>query len=93
MVEWYTRAQNKPVQVCSKATATIVLGPRVISSRITTSFRQTATINPSLASAKLDWRKAGTTNENMACNTPRLDLGWLAGVTMTTDHWGGPLPQ
>ena len=76
--------KDKPVQVYSKATATIMqnLLRDVISSRITSSFQtDLATINPSLASA--DWiGKTGTTNEDenmwLMLSTPRLTLGgWL----------------
>ena len=76
--------QDKPVQVYSKATATIMqsLLREVISSRITSSFQSDlSSINPSLASA--DWiGKTGTTNEDenmwLMLSTPRLTLGgWL----------------
>ena len=76
--------QDKPVQVYSKATATIMqsLLREVISSRITSSFQtDLASINSSLASA--DWiGKTGTTNEDenmwLMLSTPRLTLGgWL----------------
>lgn len=76
--------QDKPVQVYSKATATIMqsLLREVISSRITSSFQtDLASINPSLARA--DWiGKTGTTNEDenmwLMLSTPRLTLGgWL----------------
>ena len=76
--------QDKPVQVYSKATATIMqsLLRDVISSRITSSFQSDlSSINPSLASA--DWiGKTGTTNEDenmwLMLSTPRLTLGgWL----------------
>lgn len=76
--------QDKPVQVYSKATATIMqsLLREVISSRITSSFQSDlSSINPSLARA--DWiGKTGTTNEDenmwLMLSTPRLTLGgWL----------------
>ena len=76
--------QYKPVQVYSKATATIMqsLLREVISSRITSSFQtDLASINSSLARA--DWiGKTGTTNEDenmwLMLSTPRLTLGgWL----------------
>ena len=76
--------QDKPVQVYSKATATIMqsLLREVISSRITSSFQtDLASINSSLARA--DWiGKTGTTNEDenmwLILSTPRLTLGgWL----------------
>ena len=76
--------QDKPVQVYSKATATIMqsLIREVISSRITSSFQtDLASINSSLARA--DWiGKTGTTNEDenmwLMLSTPRLTLGgWL----------------
>lgn len=76
--------QDKPVQVYSKATATIMqsLLREVISSRITSSFQMDlASINSSLARA--DWiGKTGTTNEDenmwLMLSTPRLTLGgWL----------------
>ena len=76
--------QDKPVQVYSKATATIMqsLLREVISSRITSSFQtDLASINSSLAHA--DWiGKTGTTNEDenmwLMLSTPRLTLGgWL----------------
>ena len=76
--------QDKPVQVYSKATATIMqsLLRDVISSRITSSFQSDlSSINPRLASA--DWiGKTGTTNEDenmwLMLSTPRLTLGgWL----------------
>ena len=76
--------QDKPVQVYSKATATIMqsLLREVISSRITSSFQTDLTsINSSLARA--DWiGKTGTTNEDenmwLMLSTPRLTLGgWL----------------
>ena len=76
--------KDEPVQVYSKATATIMqsLLRDVISSRITSSFQtDLTTINPSLARA--DWiGKTGTTNEDenmwLMLSTPRLTLGgWL----------------
>ena len=76
--------KSQPVQVYSKATATIMqsLLREVISSRITSSFQtDLASINPSLARA--DWiGKTGTTNEDenmwLILSTPRLTLGgWL----------------
>ena len=76
--------QDKPVQVYSKATATIMqsLLREVISSRITSSFQtDLASINSNLARA--DWiGKTGTTNEDenmwLILSTPRLTLGgWL----------------
>ena len=76
--------QDKPVQVYSKATATIMqsLLREVIASRITSSFQtDLASINSSLARA--DWiGKTGTTNEDenmwLMLSTPRLTLGgWL----------------
>ena len=76
--------QDKPVQVYSKATATIMqsLLREAISSRITSSFQtDLASINSSLARA--DWiGKTGTTNEDenmwLMLSTPRLTLGgWL----------------
>ena len=76
--------QDKPVQVYSKATATIMqsLLREVISSRITSSFQtDLASINSSLARA--DWiGKTGTTNEDenmwLMLSTPSLTLGgWL----------------
>ena len=76
--------QDKPAQVYSKATATIMqsLLREVISSRITSSFQtDLASINSSLARA--DWiGKTGTTNEDenmwLMLSTPRLTLGgWL----------------
>ena len=76
--------QDKPVQVYSKATATIMqsLLREVISSRITSSFQtDLASINSSLARA--DWiGKTGTTNEDenmwLMLSTPRSTLGgWL----------------
>ena len=76
--------KSQPVQVYSKATATIMqsLLREVISSRITSSFQtDLASINPSLARA--DWiGKTGTTNEDenmwLMLSTPRLTLGgWI----------------
>ena len=76
--------QDKPVQVYSKATATIMqsLLREVISSRITSSFQtDLVAINSNLARA--DWiGKTGTTNEDenmwLMLSTPRLTLGgWL----------------
>ena len=76
--------KDEPVQVYSKATATIMqsLLRDVISSRATTTFANNlAAINPSLASA--DWiGKTGTSNENgdmwLMLSTPRLTLGgWM----------------
>ena len=76
--------KSQPVQVYSKATATIMqsLLRDVISSRITSSFQSDlSSINPSLARA--DWiGKTGTTNEDenmwLMLSTPRLTLGgWL----------------
>ena len=76
--------QDKPVQVYSKATATIMqsLLREVISSRVTSSFQtDLASINSNLARA--DWiGKTGTTNEDenmwLMLSTPRLTLGgWL----------------
>ena len=76
--------QGKPVQVYSKATATIMQGllREVLSSRVTTTFKTNLTsLNPTLANA--DWiGKTGTTNqdENMwlMLSTPRLTLGgWI----------------
>ena len=76
--------KSQPVQVYSKATATIMqsLLRDVILSRITSSFQSDLlSINPSLASA--DWiGKTGTTNEDenmwLMLSTPRLTLGgWL----------------
>jgi len=75
---------SQPVQVYSKATATIMqsLLRDVLSSRITSSFQtDLSSINPSLA--RLDWiGKTGTTNEDenmwLMISTPRLTLGgWL----------------
>ena len=76
--------KDEPVQVYSKATATIMqsLLRDVISSQVTSSFQSDlAAINPSLAGA--DWNgKTGTTNEDgdmwLMLSTPRLTLGgWL----------------
>ena len=76
--------QDKPVQVYSKATATIMQGllREVLSSRVTTTFKPNLTaLNSTLANA--DWiGKTGTTNqdENMwlMLSTPRLTLGgWI----------------
>ena len=76
--------KSQPVQVYSKATATIMqsLLREVISSRVTSSFQtDLASINPSLARA--DWiGKTGTTNEDenmwLMLSTPRLTLGgWI----------------
>ena len=76
--------KDEPVQVYSKATATIMqsLLRDVISSQVTSSFQSDlAAINPSLAGA--DWiGKTGTTNEDgdmwLMISTPRLTLGgWL----------------
>ena len=76
--------KDEPVQVYSKATATIMqsLLRDVISSRITSSFQtDLASINPGLARA--DWiGKTGTTNEDenmwLMLSTPRLTIGgWL----------------
>ena len=76
--------KDEPVQVYSKATATIMqsLLRDVVSSQVTSSFQSDlATINPSLAGA--DWiGKTGTTNEDgdmwLMLSTPRLTLGgWL----------------
>ena len=76
--------QDKPVQVYSKATATIMQGllREVLSSRVTTTFKTNLTsLNPTLANA--DWiGKTGTTNqdENMwlMLSTPKLTLGgWI----------------
>ena len=77
--------QAKPVQVYSKATATIMqsLLRDVLSSRVTTSFQTDLTsINSSLAGA--DWiGKTGTTNEEgdmwLLVSTPRLTLGGWVG--------------
>ena len=76
--------QDKPVQVYSKATATIMQGllREVLSSRVTTTFKTNLiSLNPTLANA--DWiGKTGTTNqdENMwlMLSTPKLTLGgWI----------------
>lgn len=76
--------KDEPVQVYSKATATIMqsLLRDVISSRITSSFQtDLVSINPGLARA--DWiGKTGTTNEDenmwLMLSTPRLTIGgWL----------------
>ena len=76
--------KDEPVQVYSKATATIMqsLLRDVISSQVTSSFQSDlAAINPSLAGA--DWiGKTGTSNEDgdmwLMLSTPRLTLGgWL----------------
>jgi len=76
--------KTQPVQVYSKATATIMqsLLRDVISSRVTSSFQtDLASINSSLA--RVDWiGKTGTTNEDenmwLMLSTPRLTLGgWL----------------
>ena len=76
--------KDEPVQVYSKATATIMqsLLRDVVSSQVTSSFQSDlAAINPSLAGA--DWiGKTGTTNEDgdmwLMLSTPRLTLGgWL----------------
>lgn len=76
--------QDKPVQVYSKETATIMQGllREVLSSRVTTTFKPNlASLNSTLASA--DWiGKTGTTNqdENMwlMLSTPKLTLGgWI----------------
>ena len=76
--------KDEPVQIYSKATATIMqsLLRDVISSQVTSSFQSDlAAINPSLAGA--DWiGKTGTTNEDgdmwLMLSTPRLTLGgWL----------------
>ena len=77
--------QAKPIQVYSKATATIMqsLLRDVLSSRVTTSFQtDLASINSSLAGA--DWiGKTGTTNEEgdmwLMVSTPRLTLGGWVG--------------
>ena len=77
--------KDEPVQVYSKATATIMqsLLRDVLSSRITTSFQSDLySINSSLASA--DWiGKTGTTNEEgdmwLMLSTPRLTLGGWVG--------------
>ena len=76
--------KDEPVQVYSKATATIMqsLLRDVISSRVTSSFQNDlASLNSSLARA--DWiGKTGTTNEDgdmwLMVSTPRLTLGgWI----------------
>ena len=76
--------KDEPVQVYSKATATIMqsLLRDVISSRVTSTFQNDlASLNSSLASA--DWiGKTGTTNEDgdmwLMVSTPRLTLGgWI----------------
>ena len=76
--------KNEPVQVYSKATATIMqsLLRDVISSRVTSTFQNDlASLNSSLARA--DWiGKTGTTNEDgdmwLMISTPRLTLGgWI----------------
>ena len=76
--------KDEPVQVYSKATATIMqsLLRDVISSRVTSTFQNDlASLNSSLARA--DWiGKTGTTNEDgdmwLMLSTPRLTLGgWL----------------
>ncbi len=76
--------KDEPVQVYSKATATIMqsLLREVISSRVTTTFQNNLTaLSPSLANA--DWiGKTGTTNEEgdmwLMLSTPRLTLGgWM----------------
>lgn len=77
--------KNEPVQVYSKATATIMqsLLRDVLSSRITTSFQSDLySINSSLAGA--DWiGKTGTTNEEgdmwLMLSTPKLTLGGWVG--------------
>ena len=77
--------KDEPVQVYSKATATIMqsLLRDVLSSRLTTSFQSDlASINSRLASA--DWiGKTGTTNEEadmwLMLSTPRLTLGGWVG--------------
>lgn len=76
--------KDEPVQVYSKATATIMqsLLRDVISSRLTTSFQSDlASINPRLASA--DWiGKTGTNEEAdmwLMVSTPRLTLGGWVG--------------
>ena len=76
--------KDEPVQVYSKATATIMqsLLRDVISSRVTSTFQNDlASLNSSLARA--DWiGKTGTTNEDgdmwLMVSTPRLTLGgWI----------------
>ena len=77
--------KDEPVQVYSKATATIMqsLLRDVLSSRVTTSFQtDLASINSSLAGA--DWiGKTGTSNEEgdmwLMVSTPRLTLGGWVG--------------
>ena len=77
--------QAKPIQVYSKATATIMqsLLRDVLSSRVTTSFQTDLTsVNSSLAGA--DWiGKTGTSNEEgdmwLMVSTPRLTLGGWVG--------------
>ena len=77
--------KDEPVQVYSKATATIMqsLLRDVLSSRVTTSFQTDLTsINSSLAGA--DWiGKTGTSNEEgdmwLMVSTPRLTLGGWVG--------------
>lgn len=77
--------KDEPVQVYSKATATIMqsLLRDVLSSRITTSFQSDLySINSSLAGA--DWiGKTGTTNEEgdmwLMLSTPKLTLGGWVG--------------
>ena len=77
--------KDEPVQVYSKATATIMqsLLRDVLSSRVTTSFQSDlASINSKLAGA--DWiGKTGTTNEEgdmwLMLSTPRLTLGGWVG--------------
>ena len=83
--EVFYEHQAKPIQVYSKATATIMqsLLRDVLSSRVTTSFQtDLASINSSLAGA--DWiGKTGTTNEEgdmwLMVSTPRLTLGGWVG--------------
>lgn len=76
--------KDQPVQVYSKATATIMqsLLRDVISSRVTSTFQSDlSSLNPSLANA--DWiGKTGTTNEDgdmwLLVSTPKLTLGgWM----------------
>ena len=77
--------KDEPVQVYSKATATIMqsLLRDVLSSRVTTSFQSDlASINSKLAGA--DWiGKTGTTNEEgdmwLMLSTPKLTLGGWVG--------------
>ena len=77
--------KDEPVQVYSKATATIMqsLLRDVLSSRVTTSFQSDlASINSKLAGA--DWiGKTGTTDEEgdmwLMVSTPRLTLGGWVG--------------